>query len=120
MLLVIPLNPKKRGSLEDQLAALGRALRLRGTSATLVGWREPSKAAATLFAEAGLDVRVIDFSDERTAAAKLAWLAWTERVRVAHLHLLRAASPIVVALAATGARVILNEHLPLNDIHRGM
>ncbi|MDB4971264.1 MAG: hypothetical protein JWN44_6953 [Myxococcales bacterium] len=113
--LVLDLAPKKRGSLEEQLLALGRRLGTIGARATLVVSKAPPEWMAAALAQSAVTVRVLDFRHPGLAA--LQFVRWLEEERPAlvHFHFVRAYSPLVAAARAVGARVILHDHITLGQ-----
>lgn len=113
LLIVAHLDPKKRGSLEQELAATAAALAARGVPAHLACAREPAHAAAVELAGAGVRWTAIDFARPYAAAREVAALARRLRPSLVHLHFVRPRSPIARAAASTGARVVCNHHVAL-------
>ena len=60
LLVVAHLDPKKRGSIEDQFAAVARRLAGRGVPVTLAFARRPARAVAELLESAGARCEVVD------------------------------------------------------------
>jgi glycosyltransferase involved in cell wall biosynthesis len=113
--LVLDLAPKKRGSMEEQLVALGNRLAALGARPTYVVSKVPPDWFATALAHARVALRILDF--RRAALAALQFARWMEEERPAlvHFHFVRAYSPIVAAARAVGARIILHDHITLGQ-----
>jgi glycosyltransferase involved in cell wall biosynthesis len=113
--LVLDLAPKKRGSMETELVTLGARLALAGARATLVFSRPAPSWMASALDACGVATRVLDF--RRPAAAALAFGRMMEEARplLVHFHFVRAYSPLVAIAKATGARVILHDHITLGQ-----
>ncbi len=113
--LVLDLDPKKRGSMEQQLLALAAQLRDDGALATFVFNRPPPAWLDDGLSDRGVDVRVLDF--RRPARAAFQFLGWVSvaRPELVHFHFVRAYSPLVVIAHAAGARVILHDHMTLGQ-----
>jgi glycosyltransferase involved in cell wall biosynthesis len=111
--LVLHLQPKKRGSLEEQLLALARRLHSDGTRLTCVFTRAPLPWLHEAFVEAGMEVRVLDLARPLAAALTLGRWLRAARPRLVHFHFLRAYSPLVAAARASGARVVVHDHVTL-------
>lgn len=110
--LVMDLEAKKRGSLEEQLFALAPALRASGIALTIVFASAPPpwmRAALD-----GVDLRWLDFR-RRTPLVTLTLWRWLRAARpsLVHFHFVRAHSPLVVAARLAGARVLVHEHMAL-------
>ena len=94
--LVLDLAPKKRGSMETELVALGARLAAAGARATFVFSRPAPAWMAAALAAAGVETRVLDF--RRPAVAALDFTRMMETARPAelvHFHFVRAYSPLV-------------------------
>lgn len=113
LLIVAHLDPKKRGSLEQGMAATAAALAARGVPTHLACAREPAAAAAVELARAGVRWTAVDFARPRAAARAVAALARGLAPRLVHLHFVRPRSPVARAAASTGARVVMSEDLAL-------
>ncbi len=60
--LVLHLDAKKRGSMEQQLVALARRLKTEAIPATMVFAAEPAPFPGHELRAAGVDVRAVDFA----------------------------------------------------------
>jgi glycosyltransferase involved in cell wall biosynthesis len=109
--VVLHLNPRKRGSLEQQLTTLSARLERRDTPVTIVFAAWPPSWLAAELDKVGAQVRALDFASPGRAAARLFALLSRDRPALVHLHFLRASSPLVLAARLSGARVLLNEHV---------
>jgi L-malate glycosyltransferase len=109
--LVLHLDAKKRGSMEQQLVALARRLKREAIPATMVFAAEPAPFPARELRAAGVDVRAVDFARPARAQASLvAWFA-AERPALVHFHFVDPYSRYVRAARLSGARVLVHDHL---------
>jgi glycosyltransferase involved in cell wall biosynthesis len=109
--LVLHLEAKKRGSMEQQLVALARQLGQEGTPATMVFSAQPAPFPGRELRAAGVDVRALDFAHPARAAARLAvWLA-VDRPELVHFHFIDPYSRYVRLARLSGARVLVHDHL---------
>jgi glycosyltransferase involved in cell wall biosynthesis len=111
--LVLHLNPRKRGSQEQQLVALARRLRARGTAVTYLFSSLPPEWLARELDALGVRVGRLDFARPLFAAAALYARLQRARPALVHFHFVAASSPLVVAARLAGARVIVNDHITL-------
>jgi glycosyltransferase involved in cell wall biosynthesis len=111
--LVLWLNPKKHGSQEQQLLALAERMATRGTPLTYVFSAEPPAWFRRELERWRVDVRWQDWRRPWRAAARLAIALAQARPALVHFHFFRASSPLVLAARATGARVMVNDHVTL-------
>lgn len=111
--LVLDLSAKKRGSMEEQLVALGGRLAASGARPTVVLAATPPLWLAAQLHSRGVAVRVLDFRHPGRAA--LTFMRWMEAARpsLVHFHFVRAYSPLVAMARAVGARVVLHDHITL-------
>jgi hypothetical protein len=108
--LVLDLEAKKRGSLEEQLFALAARLRASGVAGTFVfASAPPSWMRVEL---AGVELRQLDFRRRAAAATLWRWLR-TARPALVHFHFVRAHSPLVLAARLCGAHVVVHDHMAL-------
>jgi glycosyltransferase involved in cell wall biosynthesis len=113
IVLVAALHPKKRGSLEEQLLALARALHDVGVPLTYVFSGPPAPFLGDELRALGVSVRLLDFARPVPAATQLSrWLQQSPPLLV-HFHFVRAYSPLVAAARLSGAKVALHEHIAL-------
>jgi glycosyltransferase involved in cell wall biosynthesis len=110
--IVLHLAPKKRGSVEEQLLALGRRLHHDGITLTCIFSQPPPRWLTTAFAHAGVQVRTLAF-DKPYAPLQFAAALLRERPPLVHFHFVRAYSPLVALARALGARVIVHDHMTL-------
>jgi glycosyltransferase involved in cell wall biosynthesis len=111
--LVLDLVPKKRGSLETQLWALGARLRQLGARATFVFSKAPPDWMGAALCQLGIHVRALDFRDPGGAALQFWRWMQAERPQLVDFHFVRAYSPLVAMARLVGARVILHDHIAL-------
>src|SRR5215470_1915009 len=113
--LVLHLDAKKRGSLEQQLVALGRRLREERIPATMVFARPPAPFPAEALREAGVTLRHLDFDLPSHRVARQLW-SWMrrERPQLVHFHFIDPYSLLVAAARLSGARVLVHDHLCLS------
>ena len=109
--LVLHLDAKKRGSMEQQLVALARRLKTEAIPATMVFAAEPAPFPGRELRAAGVDVRAVDFARPARALASLvAWFT-ADRPALVHFHFIGPYSRYVRAARWSGARVLVHEHL---------
>ena len=113
--LVLHLDAKKRGSMEQQLVALARRLRQERIPTTMVFARPPAPFPGDALREAGVTLRHLDFdrSPYRVANEVRSWMR-LDRPRVVHFHFVEPYSPLVAAARLSGARVLIHDHLALS------
>ena len=113
--LVLHLDAKKRGSMEQQLVALARRLRQERIPTTMVFARPPAPFPGDALREAGVTLRNLDFDRSPYRVANDVW-SWMrlERPSVAHFHFVEPYSPLVAAARLSGARVLIHDHLALS------
>ncbi|MFL5311884.1 MAG: glycosyltransferase family 4 protein [Myxococcales bacterium] len=113
--LVLHLDAKKRGTMEQQLVALARRLRQEGIATTMVFARPPAAFPGEPLREAGVALRHLDFgrSAHRVARELWSWLR-SGRPRIVHFHFVDPYSPLVAAARLSGARVLIHDHLSLS------
>ena len=111
--LVLHLDAKKRGSMEQQLVALAARLRERGVPLTYVFARPPAPFPGDELRALGVDLRVLAFEHPVRAAEQLAiWLS-AKPAALVHFHFVRAYSPLIAVARLSGARVAVHEHVTL-------
>ena len=109
--LVLHLDAKKRGSMEQQLVALARRLRAENIPATIIFAAEPAPFPGRELREAGAEVRALDFTHAARAASRfVSWLA-AERPELVHFHFIEPYSRYVRLARLSGARVLVHDHL---------
>jgi glycosyltransferase involved in cell wall biosynthesis len=109
--VVLHLDAKKRGSMEQQLVALAERLKQEAISTTMVFAAEPALYPGRELRAAGVDVRAVDFATPGRALVRLAtWFA-AERPELVHFHFIGPYSRYVSAAKLTGAHVLVHEHL---------
>lgn len=110
--MVLDLAPTKRGSMEEQLLALGARLRADGVPVTFVFAAAPAPWLAERLRGHGVATRTLEF---RTAIAPLRFSRWMSAARplLVHFHFVRAYSSLVALARAVGARTVVHEHFPL-------
>jgi glycosyltransferase involved in cell wall biosynthesis len=113
--LILHLDAKKRGTMEQQLVALARRLEQEKVPTTMVFARPPGPFPGDALREAGVDLRHLDFALPAHPIARELW-SWmrAERPRIAHFHFIDPYSPLVVAARLAGARVLIHDHLALS------
>jgi glycosyltransferase involved in cell wall biosynthesis len=113
--LILHLDAKKRGTMEQQLVALARRLQQERVATTMVFARPPAAFPGDALREAGVTLRHLDFSRPPWRVARELW-SWmrVERPRIAHFHFVEPYSPLVVAAGLAGARVLIHDHLALS------
>jgi len=113
--LVLHLDAKKRGSMEQQLVALARRLREERIPTTMVFARPPAPFPADALRDAGVGLRHLDFAlpSWRIARQLRSWMR-AERPWIAHFHFIDPYSPLVLAARLSGARVLIHDHLSLS------
>ncbi|MCU1280709.1 MAG: hypothetical protein JWM53_4255 [bacterium] len=111
--LVMDLEAKKRGSIEEQLLAIGKRLTDAEISSTFVFSSEPPSWMLAEFAARGVELRWVDFRRPRQALPTLARWLWAAKPTIAHFHFVRAYSPLVAVARAAGSRVLVHDHMAL-------
>jgi L-malate glycosyltransferase len=109
--LVLHLDAKKRGSMEQQLVAIAERFAAERIPLTMVFAAEPAPFPGNDLRAAGVDVRALDFTRPARAAARLAaWLA-VARPGLVHFHFVDPYSAYVRVARLSGARVLVHDHL---------
>jgi glycosyltransferase involved in cell wall biosynthesis len=113
--LVLHLDAKKRGTMEQQLVALARRLRDERVPTTMVFARPPAPFPGDALREAGVTLRDLDFGGPAHRLAPELWSSLrSERPRIVHFHFVDPYSPLVAAARLSGARVLIHDHLALS------
>lgn len=112
-LTVAHLNPKRRGSMEDQFAHLASFLDERGVDADFLFSEFPILPVKELLRRRGAEIGRIDFARPLASARALYDVVRERGYRVVHFHFMRPHSPLVLAAKAAGARVLLTDHMSL-------
>jgi L-malate glycosyltransferase len=111
--IVADIDPRKRGSFEQQQVALVEALAARGERVTCVYANDPAPYPGRELRAAGAEVRVLDFRSRSAPREMWTWLR-EQRPALVHFNFVRAFSPLVVAARVSGARVVCHDRLVLN------
>src|SRR5438067_315976 len=111
--LVLDLDADKRGSMEQQLIALARGLGGHRIPVTMYFAAKPSAFPGDELRKLSVDLRDLPFHRPALAARTLLAHALEERPDLVHLHFVRPYSPLVAAAAASGAKVIVHDHVSL-------
>lgn len=111
--LVLDLVPHQHGSIEDELVALAARLARLGARPTVVFAAAPPPWLSQALAASGAALHALDFRRPAAAALGLAALLGPARPALVHFHFVRAYSPLVAVARASGARVLLHDHMPL-------
>jgi glycosyltransferase involved in cell wall biosynthesis len=113
--VVLDLDPKKRGSLEQQLIALADKLRDSPFRPTFVFDRQVPVWLATELSERNVDIRTLNFRKPWEALFEFTrWMA-TERPALVHFHFFRAYSPFLMVARSVGSRIVLHDHITLGQ-----
>jgi L-malate glycosyltransferase len=111
--LVLDLDANKRGSMEQQLVALARGLQERRIPVAMYFAAKPAPFPGDDLRRLSVDVRELPFEHPVLAARTLLAHGLEERPGLTHLHFVRPYSPLVAAAAASGAKVIVHDHVSL-------
>src|SRR5438105_1539671 len=111
--LVLDLDADKRGSMEQQLIALARGLGGHKIRVTMSFAAKPAAFPGDELRKLSVDLRDLPFHRPALAARTLLAHALEERPDLVHLHFVRPYSPLVVAAGASGAKVIVHDHISL-------
>ncbi|HXN54966.1 MAG TPA: glycosyltransferase family 4 protein [Myxococcales bacterium] len=111
--LVLDLDAKKRGSMEQQLIALAARLRAGGISVTYVFARPPAPFPGDELRALGVDLRALDFHRPLSAADQLAGWLRARPASLVHFHFIGAYSPLVAVARLSGAKVAVHQHTTL-------
>jgi len=109
--LVLHLDAKKRGSMEQQLIALARRVREEAVPVTMVFAAEPAPFPGRELRAAGVELRTLDFARPVRAAAQLGVWLGVERAELVHFHFIDPYSGSVRVARLSGARVLVHDHL---------
>jgi glycosyltransferase involved in cell wall biosynthesis len=110
--IVADIEPRKRGSFEQQQVALAEALRARGIAVTCVYAAHPETYLEDALRGAGAALRALDFRAPGAAHQLWSWIR-EARPSLVHFHFVRAFSPLVLAARLGGARVVCHDRLVL-------
>ena len=110
--IVLDLEPKKRGSLEQGILALAEALR-SSAQTTIVVACPPAPWLEAGLRNANATIRVLKFRPAAPAQQIFAGWMRQERPDLVHFHFIRAYSPFVAAARAAGAKIVLHDHITL-------
>jgi glycosyltransferase involved in cell wall biosynthesis len=108
--LVLDLDAKKRGTMEEQLVALAERLCSEGIRLAMVFARPPAAFPGDVLRRLGVEVRNLDFRSSRSAAVFAAWLRHA-RPDIVHFHFIEPYSAYVAAAKLAGARTLVHEHV---------
>jgi glycosyltransferase involved in cell wall biosynthesis len=111
--LVLHLDAKKHGSMEEHLVALAARLRGRGVPLTYVFTRPPAPFPGDALRALGVDLRALVFDHELRAAEQLAGWLRARPASLVHFHFVGAYSPPVAAARLSGAKVAVHQHTTL-------
>ena len=111
--LVLDLDADKRGSMEQQLIALARGLGGHRIPVTMYFAAKPSAFPGDELRKLSVDLRDLPFHRPALAARTLLAHALEERPDLVHLHFVRPYSPLVAAAAASGAKIVVHDHVSL-------
>jgi L-malate glycosyltransferase len=110
--LVLDLDAKKRGTMEEQLVALAQRLRAEGIRVAMVFARPPAPFPGDVLRKLGVEVRNLDFRSSGSAAILAAWLHHA-RPDIVHFHFIEPYSAYVAAAKLAGARTLVHDHIAL-------
>jgi len=108
--LVLDLDAKKRGTMEEQLVALAQRLCSEGIRVAMVFSRPPAEFPGAVLRRLGVDVRNLDFRSSDSPAILAAWLHHA-RPDIVHFHFIEPYSAYVAAAKLAGARVLVHDHV---------
>ncbi|OLE53801.1 MAG: hypothetical protein AUG74_20930 [Bacteroidetes bacterium 13_1_20CM_4_60_6] len=111
--LVLDLDANKRGSMEQQLIALATGLGRHRIPVTMYFAAMPAAFPGDDLRKLSVDMRDLPFRRPGLAARTLLAHGLEERPDIVHFHFVRAYSPLVAAAAASGARIIVHDHVSL-------
>jgi L-malate glycosyltransferase len=110
--LVLDLDAKKRGSMEEQLVALAEHLRSESVAVTMVFAAPPAPFPGESLRRLDVDVRNLDFRSPDAAATLAAWFH-EDRPEIVHFHFLEPYSAQVAVAKLSGAAIFVHEHVAL-------
>src|SRR2546430_7171154 len=110
--LVLDLDAKKRGTMEEQLVALAERLRSEAVPVTMVFAAPPAPFPGKALRGLGVDVHSLDFRSPEAAAMLAAWFH-LDRPEIVHFHFLDPYSAPVGAAKVSGAATFVHEHVAL-------
>ncbi len=93
--------------------AIAQHLHADGVALTCVFASPPADWLSRALAEAGAEVRALDFARPLPSARLLFGWLLEARPRLVHFHFVRAYSPLVAAARLSGATVVVNDHVTL-------
>src|SRR4051812_47816986 len=108
--LVLDLDARKHGTMEEQLVALAQRSSLEGIRVAMVFSRPPAAFPGNALRRFGVDVRNLDFRSPESPAILAAWLHHA-RPDVVHFHFVEPYSAYVLAARLAGARVLVHHHV---------
>ncbi|GAC1341930.1 MAG: glycosyltransferase family 4 protein [Myxococcales bacterium] len=111
--LVLDLDAKKRGSMEQQLIALALRLRGRNVPLTYVLSRQPAAFPGEDLRALGVELRALSFERPLRAAEQLAAWLRARPASLVHFHFVGAYSPLVAVARLSGAKVAVHQHTTL-------
>jgi glycosyltransferase involved in cell wall biosynthesis len=111
--MVLDLDANKRGSMEQQLIALAKALRDDRIPVTMYFAAQPAAFPGDDLRRLSVEVRELPFRRPALAARTLLAHVLEERPDLTHLHFVRPYSPLVAAAAASGAKIVVHDHVSL-------
>src|SRR5581483_621758 len=109
--LVLHLDAKKRGSMEQQLVALAQRLRDEGIRVAMVFARPPAPFPADELRAAGVDVRHLDWSQHAASLRQFCSWMFVERPALVHFHFFDPYSAHVATAKLVGANVVVHDHV---------
>src|SRR4051812_25461769 len=110
--LVLDLDAKKHGTMEEQLVALAQRLSSEGIRVGMVFSRRPAEFPGEPLRQLGVDVRNLDFHSPESPAILAAWLHHA-RPDLVHFHFIEPYSAYVAAAKLVGARTLVHDHVVL-------
>src|SRR3954451_4526215 len=110
--IVLDLEARKKGSLEQGILALAKAITSEARL-TVVLACEPMEWLREGLSKAGATIKILDFRRPGAAAVTFAYWMALERPTLVHFHFIRAYSALVAAARAAGARVPVHDHITL-------
>ena len=110
--LVLDLDAKKRGTMEEQLVALAQRLSSERIGVGMVFSRRPADFPGEPLRQLGVDVRNLDFHSPKSPAILGSWLHHA-RPDLVHFHFIDPYSAYVAAAKLVGARTLVHDHVVL-------
>src|SRR4051812_18229873 len=99
--------------MEQQLIALAATLRENRVPVSMFFAAMPAAFPGDELRSLSVDVHSLPFDRPTAAARMLLARGLEERPALVHLHFVRPYSPLVVAAGATGAKVVVHDHVSL-------